>query len=181
MRAKSLIHFAALSAAFFASLLFAGCASIPEPKTAESTLLYGEVQYTGKRGDNVSELRSGIKITIENVSTRKKTTLTSNGLGIISKRDLPCGTYRIQRIEADMSYESRVWQFWREPDYTDRNARFKIKPGVANLGVIRIFVDYEKNIVETTYADGYAQAEKNFRERHPDSTWSTMEWTPKAE
>ena len=175
---KSIVCFAA----FLSAILFSGCSSLPEPSEKNRTLLYANTEYFGAYtvgGNESAEVKkqiSGITVKIKNIATKKTYTLVSNAKGEIIRANLPEGTYIIAEISSEFEYDGRNWVSNCVPRTNDVSAYFKIRPGVVNLGVIHLQINFDDGWGRVSWMNSPEVAQSRFEEIHFDSWWIAEDW-----
>ena len=161
------------------SFLIVGCASIPEPNNNKQTLIIGEINFEGKNyPENFRSLngnhKMGVEITMENISTNRTYTITSERGGTFYSVKIPEGRYRI----TSFYYKSPTGQ-WQRYSYPSAIEEFNIMYGmVNNFGKL----DWIHERIETVYNgrtlhdQEYDRVKNDFFGNNPKSIWNEKQW-----
>lgn len=161
---------------------FMSCASIPEPSGKNKTLVYGlaeydgSYQYAGNDTPEVTNKKSGVKLSIRHLATKRTYTRTSSSNGEFIFLNLPYGYYAIKEISTEYEYEGRKWWSSISPEKDNASARFRIREDVTNLGKIKVFADYSSGNGSATWADDFSGVQSEFSKKYPDSAWNYEDW-----
>lgn len=161
-----------------AIFLIFGCATYSEPKTENDKLLTGIIVHTGigykkYSGATVNGIhKTGIEMTIKNVSTNEEFKIRTKKNGLFYLHELPVGTYEIEDFYLKVS-SGKAWADTHSSP--DNRLRFSIENGkVNNLGVI----NWDGKMREWTnisFNNSYNTVMKEFTSRFPKSNWLKME------
>lgn len=158
---------------------FTSCVSIPEPSEKNQTMVYSLVDYYGEYDyskSKVLNIKSGIKMILENINTNRSYTLTSNSKGEFIKTGLPEGYYSIKEISCTVDYLNRKWTMKFTPEKKSSGSRFIVKSGVTNIGEINIKSDLSNNKAFVTWGSDFDDVKFKFSQYHPDSGWNDQDW-----
>lgn len=176
------------------SLIFASCASIPEPSKKNSNLLYGNVSFNFTCIPNnygipeSSEKSNGIEVKFKNVKTNKTITMTTNNKGEFYRTNVPEGTYVFKSLKAKVNYgggyeAEYIADFCKTPK---ESYFYFVSLGnvVMNLGKINLDI----SITDINYYSYYIRWDEDFDEtyynfcmEHPDSDWINKDWYTRKE
>lgn len=184
--------FAIALAMLCSSLIFTGCSSIPEPKTAEDNLLYGNVNFNFSCIPNnygiptSSTKKDGIEVNFQNIKTKRIIKMTTNHNGEFLRKNIPDGTYIMRSLKAKVNYGNGYESEYKaEFDRNSSNFYFvSLANSVINMGVI----DLDISITDMNYYSWRVEWDKDFSEayykfstEHPTSTWLDKDWYSRAE
>lgn len=184
--------FAIALAMLCSSLIFTGCSSIPEPKTAEDNLLYGNVNFNFSCIPNnygiptSSTKKDGIEVNFQNIKTKRIIKMTTNHNGEFLRKNIPDGTYIMRSLKAKVNYGNGYESEYKaEFDRNSSNFYFvSLANSVINMGVI----DLDISITDMNYYSWRVEWDKDFSEayykfstEHPTSTWLDKDWYNRAE
>lgn len=184
--------FAIALAMLCSSLIFTGCSSIPEPKTAEDNLLYGNVNFNFSCIPNnygiptSSTKKDGIEVNFQNIKTKRIIKMTTNHNGEFLRKNIPDGTYIMRSLKAKVNYGNGYESEYKaEFDRNSSNFYFvSLANSVINMGVI----DLDISITDMNYYSCRVEWDKDFSEayykfstEHPTSTWLDKDWYNRAE
>lgn len=174
------------SALFISSLLalilLAGCASIPEPKNSESTLLYGAARYNGLYvlGGNNKSISSvkvdGIQVIVKNIDDGMTYSVVTNADGEFALEGIATGDYIIKYIGTKYKYDGKVWKL-RYNIPKDANLKFTVDGGVTNIGRIIINLDPDSGRDYLEWPKDLDKVAEMFKKLHPNSKWNAHTWT----
>lgn len=188
----SFLKVAKLATIFCFGLLFASCASVPEPSEKNSNLLYGNVSFNFSCIPNnygipeSSTKLNGIDVKFKNIKTGKTLTVTTNNKGEFFKANVARGTYILKSLNAKVDYGGGYavdygvdFKKMRESDFYF----VSVDNVVINLGKI----DLDISITDINYYNAYVRWNKDFDEtyykfcdEHPTSNWISKQWfTPR--
>lgn len=184
--------FAIALAMLCSSLIFTGCSSIPEPKSAEDNLLYGNVNFNFSCIPNnygipaSSTKKDGIEVNFQNIKTKRIIKMTTNNKGEFMRKNIPDGTYIMRSLKAKVNYGNGYESEYKaEFDRNSSNFYFvSLANSVINMGVI----DLDITITDINYYSWRVEWDKDFSEayykfsaEHPNSTWLDKDWYSRME
>lgn len=168
-----------------ALILFAGCASIPEPKNSEATLLYGAARYNGLYvvgGNNraISTVKiDGIQLIVKNVDDGMSYCFKTNANGEFAVEGLSAGNYIVKYIGTKYRCDGKVWNLRYNVPVKD-SLKFTVNGGVTNLGRIVVNLDPDVGRDYVEWARDLDKVAEMFRKLHPKSKWIEADWSVPA-
>ncbi len=176
-----------LATALVASILFASCASIPEPSKKDTSLVYGILEFNFENYTNADLLPtteknpSGTTVKIQNRETKKNYSLSANKNGEFLRTNIPAGNYELVSFSrtiktfkgADINFENSL---------KDNNTHFYFSIAdncVTNMGKMIYKIDMKNT---SSYRCGYScngdfsMTKAMFKKYHPDSLWLLEDW-----
>jgi hypothetical protein len=163
--------------------LIFGCVTFPAADNEHQTLIIGEIiqqgtgyQIYGSASVNGTN-KSGIEITIRNITDGKRYTMRTGSGGIFYSVNIPEGTYGIERIhlrkESGSAWASITWQ--KSDDNVEDNMFEIINDIVNNLGTINW--ECESGIKNhINFNREYGRVRDDFQEKNKASNWLEKEW-----
>ncbi len=185
--------FAIALAMLCSSLIFTGCTSIPEPKTAEDNLLYGNVYFNFSCIPNnygiptSSTKKDGIEVNFQNIKTKRIIKMVTNHKGEFIRKNIPDGTYIIHSLKAKVNYGNGYESEYEAKFDKNKTTNFhfiSLANSVINMGVINLDI----SITDINYYSWRVEWDKDFSEayykfstEHGDSSWLDKTWYTRME
>ncbi|QQO10027.1 hypothetical protein [Breznakiella homolactica] len=155
------------------SVFLAGCAAVPDAVSDNSTMLVGEVYFTGKNLTGTPSLNSGLSKNATEV-----TIADGNGNEYLLKTDR-AGIFYLPNIQEGPYYLVKLLKRSDRGGWVSvtLNPRFEfpVTGGrVNNAGRIEWHRDGKKS--SFTYSETYEPVKSDFGKRYKKSNWNTMSW-----
>jgi hypothetical protein len=165
--------------AMFALVLFYSCSTLPEPDRKTTSLLVGQITWSGSGYTNPDELPLNgdhyfpIELTFLCTSDNKPYIIKSDPNGFIFSTDLPSGTYMLQKVSYTYSIGSKTAEYYAT---FSKSRSFTITTyTVRNLGKLDVVINHS-NGVHFFGSKGYDEVKASFKNSYPSSKWLELNW-----
>ncbi|MBQ1629667.1 MAG: carboxypeptidase regulatory-like domain-containing protein [Treponema sp.] len=162
--------------------LFAGCASLPEPKSSDSNMLYGFARYKGlyvfggTSKSVSSEKVNNIRIIVKNLDDGMTYSTKTNADGEFAIEGVTAGNYVVKYLGTEYRYDGKKWQIRYNVPTSEEGARFTVSNGVTNMGRIIVNLDTDSGEDYVSWANDFEGVAQKFKQLHSESKWNDYTW-----